>query len=99
MSLRSAAGARIDFQRRVEQVASAFRAAGDPGSAARVYSSFIRKPLNDAFGNQPLAAQTQQLTALQGANAAAAARQFFVGKGYTPEQASGIVGNWCTKAA
>src|SRR5581483_10908211 len=55
--------------------------------------SFIRKPLNDAFGQQPLAAQTQQLTALQGANAAAAAHQFFVGKGYTPEQAAGIVGN------
>jgi hypothetical protein len=92
LSMRSAAGGRIDSND-VEQVASAFRAAGDPGSAARVYSSFIRKPLNDDFGRQPLSAQTQQLSAIQGANAAAAARQFFVGKGYTPEQAAGIVGN------
>lgn len=92
LSLRSAAGGRIDSND-VEQVANAFRAAGDPGSAARVYSSFIRKPLNDDFGRQPLSTQTQQLTAIQGANAAAAARQFFVNKGYTPEQASGIVGN------
>jgi hypothetical protein len=92
LSLQSAAGARIDSDQ-VEQVAGAFRAAGDPGSAARVYSSFIRKPLNDDFGRQPLATQTQQLTALQGANAAAAAHRFFVGKGYTPEQSAGIVGN------
>jgi hypothetical protein len=92
LSLASASGARIDSDQ-VEQVAGAFRAAGDPGSAARVYSSFIRKPLNDDFGRQPLAAQTQQLTAIQGANAAAAAHKFFVGKGYTPEQAAGIVGN------
>jgi hypothetical protein len=92
LSLASAAGARIESDQ-VEQVANAFRAAGDPGSAARVYSSFIRKPLNDDFGRQPLSAQTRQLTALQGANAAAAAHRFFLGKGYTPEQAAGIVGN------
>jgi hypothetical protein len=92
LNLASAAGARIESDQ-VEQVAGAFRAAGDPGSAARVYSSFIRKPLNDDFGRQPLATQTQQLTALQGANAARAANQFFVNKGYTPEQSAGIVGN------
>jgi hypothetical protein len=92
LSMRSAAGARIDSDE-VEQVAKGFRAAGDPGSAARVYSSFIRKPLNDDFGRQPLATQTQQLTALQGANAAAQAHAFFMSKGYTPEQSAGIVGN------
>ncbi len=92
LSMRSAAGARIDSGE-VEQVAGAFRAAGDPGGAARVYSSFIRKPLNDDFGRQPLATQTQQLTAIQGANAAAAAHRFFVGRGYTPEVSAGIVGN------
>ena len=92
LSLRSAAGARIDSDE-VEHVAGAFRAAGDPGSAARVYSAFIRKPLNDDFGKQPLATQTQQLTAIQGANAAAAAHSFFQSKGYTPEQSAGIVGN------
>jgi len=92
LSLRSAAGARIESDE-VEQVAGAFRAAGDPGGAARVYSAFIRKPLNDDFGRQPLSAQTQQLTALQGANAAAAAHAFFIQKGYTPEQSAGIVGN------
>lgn len=92
LTLASAAGARID-PNQVEQVASAFRAAGDPGSAARVYSSFIRKPLNDDFGRQPLADQTKQLTALQGANAAAAAHAFFTSRGYSPEQSAGIVGN------
>jgi hypothetical protein len=92
LTLASAAGARVEpFQ--VEQVASAFRSAGDPGGAARVYSSFIRKPLNDDFGRQPLSQQTQQLTALQGANAAAAAHSFFIGKGYSPEASAGIVGH------
>jgi hypothetical protein len=92
LSLTSASGGRVDSND-VEQVAGAYRAAGSPGDAARVYSSFIRKPLNDDFGRQPLATQTQQLTALQGANAAAQAHAFFISKGYTPEQSAGIVGN------
>src|SRR5207237_632561 len=91
LSLRSAAGARIESDE-VEQVAGAFRAAGDPGGAARVYSAFIRKPLNDDFGRQPLSAQTQQLTALQGANAAAAAHPFFIPTGDTPENPAGGLG-------
>jgi hypothetical protein len=74
-------------------VASGFRAAGDPGGAARVYASFLRKPLNDDFGRQPLADQTKQLTALQGAEAAKSAHAFFTSRGYSPEQSAGIVGN------
>lgn len=77
----------------VEHVAKGFEAAGDPGGAAALRASFIRKPLIDDHGNQPLATQTKQLTALQGANAAAAAHRFFIDKGYTPEQSAGIVGN------
>ncbi len=92
ISLISAAGGKVTPDM-VENVASGFRAAGDPGGAARVYSSFLRKPLNDDFGRQPLADQTKQLTALQGANAAASAHAFFTNRGYTPEQAAGIVGN------
>lgn len=88
----SAAGARITPDQ-VENVASGFRAAGDPGGAARVYASFLRKPLNDDFGRQPLADQTRQLTALQGAEAAKSAHAFFMGRGYSPEQSAGIVGN------
>jgi hypothetical protein len=92
LSLASAAGARITPDA-VENVASGFRAAGDPGGAARVYASFLRKPLNDDFGRQPLADQTKQLTALQGAEAAKSAHAFFTSRGYTPEQSAGIVGN------
>ncbi|KJC35651.1 hypothetical protein UP09_30985 [Bradyrhizobium sp. LTSP885] len=92
LQLSSATGQPIESDR-VEQTAKAFRAAGDPGSAARVYAWAARKPLNDSFGQQPLAEQTKQLAALHGVNAAAAAYSFFVGKGYTQEQAAGIVGN------
>lgn len=92
LSMASAAGARIDSSQ-VEQVAEAFRASGDPGGAARVYASFARKPLNDAFGQQPLAQQNQQLSAMRGLRGAMTAQQFFMSKGYTPEQAAGIVGN------
>jgi hypothetical protein len=92
LTIASAGGRPIDSDQ-VEQVAKAFRAAGSPDGAARVYAAFIRKPLNDDFGKQPLSVQTSQLMGLQGANAAAAAHRFFVGKGYTPEQSAGIVGN------
>lgn len=92
LTMASASGARIDPDQ-VEQVATAFRAANDPGGASRVYASFARKPLNDDFGRQPIADQANQLNALRGAQAAQQAFSFFTGKGYTPEQSAGIVGN------
>lgn len=92
LSMVSASGTRVDPEQ-VEMVAEAFRRAGDPGSAARVYASFARKPLNDDFGRQPLGAQTTQLNAIRGANSAKEAAQFFVDRGYTPAAAAGIVGN------
>jgi hypothetical protein len=49
----------------VERVAAGFRAAGSKADEARVYVTFARKPLNDDFGKQPLAAQAQQLAALR----------------------------------
>src|SRR5581483_5886204 len=52
-----------------------------------------RVPLNDDFGRQPLAEQTHQLQAVKGAAAAKTAFDFFTGRGYTKEQAAGIVGN------
>lgn len=61
----SAYGNRVDPQD-VESVAQAFRAAGDPGGAARVYANFARKPLNDDYGRQPLTDQVEQLRGLQG---------------------------------
>jgi hypothetical protein len=97
LSLSSATGRPVDSDS-VERVAKAFRDAGAPGRAAQVYSAFIRKPLNDDFGKQPLSVQTSQLAALQGANGAASAVRFFVGKGYTVEQAAGIVGNLHTES-
>lgn len=92
LSAASAGGVRIESDR-VESLAKQFRDAGDPGGSARVYASFARKPLNDDFGRQPIPEMNKQLQAIHGANRAAAAFQFFTGKGYTPEQAAGIVGN------
>jgi hypothetical protein len=98
LSMASATGATV-LPDQVEQVADAYRKAGDPGGAARVYSMFARKPLNDDFGRQPISEQASQLNALRGATAARTAFQFFTGKGYTPEQASGIVGNLVHESA
>lgn len=72
-------GARVEPEQ-VEQVASAYRAAGDPGAAARLYAKFSRKPLNDDFGRQPLPAQVEQLRVLQsGANPSSAAEARLIG--------------------
>jgi hypothetical protein len=92
LSMASAAGSPVSSDQ-IEQVAHAFDAAGDPGGRARTYSMFIRKPLNDSFGQQPLATQTQQLNALHGANAAAFVNSALIAKGYSPVAAAGIVGN------
>lgn len=77
----------------VESVRSAFRAAGYPAGIAAVDAAFAHKDLHDDFGRMPLSGQTQELNTIRGAAAAKAAYGFFTGKGYTPEQASGIVGN------
>jgi hypothetical protein len=63
--LRSSLGDKIAPEE-VETVAEAHRAAGDPAGAARLYAAFARKPLNDDFGRQPLATQTEQLNAVKG---------------------------------
>src|SRR5262249_35393006 len=77
----------------VEGVATMFKNAGDQAGAARLYASFARKPLNDDFGRQSLADQPKQLAAVRGQAAAKSAYDFFLNRGYTPAQASGIVGN------
>ena len=50
----------------VDRVAGAFRAAGAPGEAAKLYAAYARKPLNDEFGRQPIPEQTKQLRELRG---------------------------------
>jgi hypothetical protein len=92
LSTASALGVKIDPDQ-VEGIAQLYRNAGDQAGVARLYAGFARKQLNDDFGRQPIAAQTQQLNAVRGQAAAKAAYDFFVGRGYTPAQASGIVGN------
>jgi tail lysozyme len=77
----------------IESVAGAYRAAGAPGSVARLYAWAARAPLGDDFGRQPIDTQTNQLNSIKGQAAAKQAYDFFTGRGYTPEQASGIVGN------
>lgn len=77
----------------VESVRAAFRSANYPAGIAAVDAAFAHKDLHDDFGRMPLASQAQELNTIRGATAAKSAYQFFTGKGYTPEQASGIVGN------
>lgn len=88
----SALGLRIEPEM-VDKVAKTFYDLKDPGSAARLYAWAGRAPLNDDFGRQPLREQTRQLQDLRVAPQATQAFQFFTNKGYTPAQASGIVGN------
>jgi len=88
----SSMGLKIDPDQ-VEGVAKLHMDAGDQGGAARLYAAFARKPLNDAFGQQPLAVQTQQLNAVRGQAAAKSAFDFFKSRGYTDAQSAGIVGN------
>lgn len=53
----------------VEQVATAYRMAGAPQDAARLYAKYARKPLGDDFTNKSLPDQVSELRALQsGAN-------------------------------
>jgi len=77
----------------VESVRQAFRSAGYPAGIAMVDAAFAHKDLHDDFGRQPLSGQTQDVNAIKGAEAAKQAYQFFIGKGYRPEEAAGIVGN------
>jgi GH24 family phage-related lysozyme (muramidase) len=51
----------------VNRVGDAYHKLGEFSGEARLYAHFSRKPLNDAFGQQPLADQTTQLTQLRGA--------------------------------
>lgn len=90
--MQSAAGQPVSSDQ-VEQLGKAADAAGDPGLKARIFASFIRKPLNDSFGQQPIPQMTQQIAAMDGVHAAAFVNSALVAKGYTPEQAAGIVGN------
>lgn len=74
-------------------VADAFTQAGDPASAARVYAKLSRLQLGDDWvTTRTLDQQTQDVNELRGAPRQRAAYDFFRAKGYTPEQAAGIVG-------
>jgi hypothetical protein len=92
LATRSSLGEHI-YPEEVETRAAAFRAANYPAGAAMVYATFAHKDLHDDHGRLPLWQQTQDLSAIQGAAAARSAFLFFTGRGYTAEQASGIVGN------
>jgi hypothetical protein len=79
LSMQSAYGSPIAPED-VESVAQAFRAAGAPGEASKLYATYARKPLNDDFGRQPIATQTEQLNALRsGANPSTAAEAALIG--------------------
>jgi hypothetical protein len=92
LTMQSASGLPVDSDQ-VEQLGKAAEAAGDPGLKARIFASFIRKPLNDSFGQQTIPQMTQQIAWMQGVHAVAAANQFFISRGYSPEAAAGIVGH------
>ena len=92
LSMASATGAKIDSDQ-VEQVANAFRAANDPGGAARVYASFARKSLNDDFGKQPIGDQVDQLGQIRGAATGGQVYNGLISRGFTPVQAAALAGN------
>lgn len=77
----------------VNKIGDAYHRLGSFADEARLYASFARKPLNDAFGQQPLTDQAGQLFGLRERASASGAYQFFINKGYTPAAAAGIVGN------
>jgi hypothetical protein len=54
----------------VNGVAERLRKAGAPGAANRFLASFVNKPLNDAFGSQPIPVMNAQVLALKGGNVA-----------------------------
>ena len=92
--LRTAAdlGARVEPDE-VESLRQAFKSSNYPAGIAQVDAYFAHKSLNDDYGRQPLADQTDQLNAIRGSVAAKSAYQFFKGRGYSDAQAAGIVGN------
>jgi hypothetical protein len=92
LMMQSATGGRVDSDQ-VEHLGKAADAAGDPGLKARIFASFIRKPLNDTFGQQPIPQMTQQIAAMDGVHAASFVNSALIAKGYSPIAAAGIVGN------
>lgn len=92
LSTAASLGQRISPEE-VESVRQAFKSANYPAGIAAVDAAFAHKDLHDDFGRMPLSSQTQELNTIRGAAAAKQAYQFFVGKGYRPEEAAGIVGN------
>lgn len=63
LQMQSAYGLKVESEQ-IESLATAARAAGAPGEAARIYAMGIRMDLKDDFGRQPIAVQTQQYNAL-----------------------------------
>lgn len=92
LTLASATGIRIESDQ-VEKVAGAFRDAGDPGGAARVYASFARKPLNDDFAAQPAADRARGIAVVRGMANAGRAADKLTSLGHSPVAAAGIIGN------
>lgn len=77
---------------RVQDLIDRARSLNNRAMAARLSSEYIKKDFYDAFGQQPMEDRTQQLNDLQGVMRQKGAYNFFIDKGWTPEQAAGIVG-------
>jgi hypothetical protein len=89
---RSALGMKVD-PNEINDIADRLQTVGAPAQRASFLAAASRMPLNDDFGRQPIGEQVHQIQAVKGASAAKDAVEFFLGKGYTREQAAGIVGN------
>ena len=77
----------------VWQVRNTFEKLNNPAGVLAVDNAFKHADLHDDFGRQPIADQTTQLHALRGASMARDLYQRFIDRGYSKEQAAGIVGN------
>ena len=83
----------------VNKLRDGYASLGYGAGVARVDAFFANHDLNDGHGKLPLPDQTRDLNAIRGATAARQAYQFFTGRGYTSQQASGIVGNLISESA
>jgi hypothetical protein len=89
---RSALGERIE-PAEIEQLRSAARATNWPGGIAAFDAAVAHVNLHDDHGQLPLRQQMNDIAVIRGAASARDATDFLVQRGYTREQAAGVVGN------
>src|SRR6516164_1656503 len=76
-----------------------FEKLNNPAGVLAVDNWAKHADLHDDHGRQPIGDQTQQLHALRGASAMRDAYQFYLARGYRPEEAAGIVSSFAFESS